>query len=231
MHRVDKRHVRAGDRRGAGAAVGLQHIAVDLHLVLAERLHIDDATQAAADQTADLMRAASDLATHRLAVRAVGGGARQHRVFRGNPAQTGILAPTRHARGEGGRAHHARVAAFDEHGAFRNVREMPGDAHRTQLVHLASVRTHHRLIAQHILDRYHFPYRTSLSDRFRCFSIDHSSYQQSRLSPATHAVPPAPPARMMEREPAPGTAGHTPADGLVKSQERLWKCWITHLHS
>ncbi|BAF39010.1 hypothetical protein BAD_0229 [Bifidobacterium adolescentis ATCC 15703] len=155
MHRVDERHVRAGDRSGAGAAVGLQHVAVDLHLVFAERLHIDDATQAAADQTADLVRTAADLAAHGLAVGAVGGGARQHRVFRGDPAQAGVLAPARHAGGERGGAHHARVAAFDEHGAFRNVREMAGDAHRAQFVDLASVRTHHGLVAQHILNRYH----------------------------------------------------------------------------
>ena len=38
--RVVQRDPGAGDRRGAGAAVGLQHVAVDQHLALAERHHV-----------------------------------------------------------------------------------------------------------------------------------------------------------------------------------------------
>lgn len=44
------------------------------------------------------------------------------------------LAPARHGVGERGGAHHARVAAFNEHGSFRNVGECAGDAHGSQLV-------------------------------------------------------------------------------------------------
>ena len=153
-HGVHERHICAGDRRCSGAAVGLQHVAVDLHLVFAERLHVDHATQAATDQSADLMRASADLAAHGFTIGAVCSGSRQHRIFRGDPAQAGVLAPTWHACGERGRAHHSRIAAFHKHGSFRNIREMTGDAHRTQLIHLASVRTNHRF-AQQVFNRYH----------------------------------------------------------------------------
>ena len=154
-HGVHERHIRAGDRCGSGAAVSLQHVAVDLHLVFAERLHVDHATQAASDQSADFVRASADLAAHGFAIGAVCGGSRQHRIFCGDPAQTGVLAPTRYACGERGRAHYARIAAFHEHGPFRNIREAAGDAHRTQLIHLTSVRTNYRLPVQHVFNRYH----------------------------------------------------------------------------
>ena len=53
-----ERDVAAGDRRAARAAVGLQHVAVDVDRALAERLEVDDAAQRAADQPLDLDRAA-----------------------------------------------------------------------------------------------------------------------------------------------------------------------------
>ena len=47
----------AGDRGAAGAAVGLEHVAVEVDGALAERLEVDDAAQRAADQPLDLDRA------------------------------------------------------------------------------------------------------------------------------------------------------------------------------
>ena len=44
----------AGDRGRAGAAVGLDDVAVEGDLALAQRLHVDDGAQAAADQALDL---------------------------------------------------------------------------------------------------------------------------------------------------------------------------------
>ena len=49
---VGEGDVRAGDRGGAGAAVGLEHVAVEDDGVLAERLVVDDRAQRAADQAA-----------------------------------------------------------------------------------------------------------------------------------------------------------------------------------
>ena len=48
----------AGDRGAAGAAVGLEHVAVDVDRVLAERLEVDHAAQRAPDQPLDLDGAA-----------------------------------------------------------------------------------------------------------------------------------------------------------------------------
>ena len=55
--RQRERDVAAGDRRAARAAVGLEHVAVDVDRALAERLEVDDAAQRAADQPLDLDRA------------------------------------------------------------------------------------------------------------------------------------------------------------------------------
>ena len=68
--RVGQRHVGAGDRGGPGAAVGLQHVAVEHDGVLAQRLGVDAGAQRAADQPGDLVRAAADPALDRLAVAA-----------------------------------------------------------------------------------------------------------------------------------------------------------------
>ncbi len=85
--RVGQRDVGAGDGRGPGAAVGLEHVAVEHDRVLAERLQVDAGPQRPADQPGDLVGAAADAALDRLAVAAGVGGPRQHRVLGGDPAQ------------------------------------------------------------------------------------------------------------------------------------------------
>ena len=57
-----KRDPGAGDRRRAGAAVGLEHVAIDDDLPLAERGKIGDGAERAADQALDLLGAARLLA-------------------------------------------------------------------------------------------------------------------------------------------------------------------------
>src|SRR4029078_6424861 len=54
--------VRPGDRGGAGAAVGLQDVAVEHDRVFPEGLEVDAAPQAAPDQAGDLLRTPADLA-------------------------------------------------------------------------------------------------------------------------------------------------------------------------
>ena len=56
--RVVQRDVAAADRRGARAAVGLEHVAVDGDLHLAHRREVGDRAQRPADQALDLLRAA-----------------------------------------------------------------------------------------------------------------------------------------------------------------------------
>ena len=62
LQRQPQRDVAAGDRRAAGAAVGLEHVAVDVDAALAQRLEVDDDPQRAADQPLDLDPAAVLLA-------------------------------------------------------------------------------------------------------------------------------------------------------------------------
>ena len=71
---------------------------------------------------------------HRLAVAAGVGGARQHRVLGGHPAQARALAPARHALGDARRAEHAGAAELDEHRALGVVEPVAGDGHRAELV-------------------------------------------------------------------------------------------------
>ena len=53
-----KRDIAAGDRGGARAAIGLQHVAIDADLALAQRGEIGTARRTAADQALDLLGAA-----------------------------------------------------------------------------------------------------------------------------------------------------------------------------
>src|SRR6202140_1572968 len=64
---VVERDPGAGDRRGAGAAVGLDDVAIDGDLALAERLEIDHRAQTAPNQPLDFDGAATLLAGRRLA--------------------------------------------------------------------------------------------------------------------------------------------------------------------
>ena len=68
---VDQSHVRTGYGSRASTTIGLKHIAVKLNLILAERLHIDDATQAAANQSADFVGTATDFCHVRIHGRCV----------------------------------------------------------------------------------------------------------------------------------------------------------------
>ena len=74
--RVVQREVAAADRRGAGAAVGLEHVAVDDHLPLAQQPHVAHGAQRAADEALDLLGAARRLAVLHLAADPLGRAAR-----------------------------------------------------------------------------------------------------------------------------------------------------------
>ena len=131
---VGQRDVRPGDRGGAGAAVGLEDVAVEDDRVLAERLVVDDRAQRAADQPGDLVGAAADPALDRLAVGAGVGRGGEHGVLGGDPAQAGALAPARHALGGGGGAEHPGAAELDQHRPGGVVEPVAGDRDRAELV-------------------------------------------------------------------------------------------------
>ena len=122
----------AGNRCGAGAAVGLDDIAIDGDLLFAERLQVDDRAQRTGDQPLDFQRAAALLAGRSFAAHAVAGRARQHAVFRRHPALAGIAHPARHFFLEAGRAQHMRVAELDQAralGMFGNAALKGNGAH------------------------------------------------------------------------------------------------------
>ena len=132
----------AGDRGGAGAAVGLDHVAIDGDLPLAERGQIEHRAQAAADQPLDLDGAAALLAGRRLAARALRGGARQHAVFGGDPAARLALEPGRQPVLERRRHQHVGVAELHEAGAFGVFHHAALERYGAQLVGLSAARPH-----------------------------------------------------------------------------------------
>jgi hypothetical protein len=102
----------------AGAAVGLDHVAIDSDLTLTKRLPVNPGAQAPSDQPLDLDRASALLARGGLAPHAGVGGARQHTVFGGDPALAGIAQERGHPFLQRRGAEHVRVADLDHAGAF-----------------------------------------------------------------------------------------------------------------
>src|SRR5262249_5214749 len=135
--REPDRDPRAGDRRDARAAVGVQDIAVDRDRALAERAEIDRGAQRAADQPLDLLAAAARIA---LATRV--GRARQHRVLGGEPALPLAGEERRHAVLDRRRAQDVRVAELDERRAFGVLLEAGLDRERAELIGASSVGAH-----------------------------------------------------------------------------------------
>ena len=115
---VVQRHPGAGDGGGAGAAVGLDHVAVDGDLALAERRQVDHRAQAASDQPLDFDGAATLLAGRGLAAGALERRARQHAVFGGDPAAPLALEPGRQPVLQRCRDQHMGVAELHEAGAL-----------------------------------------------------------------------------------------------------------------
>src|SRR6202043_363742 len=115
---VGERDPGAGDRGGAGAAIGLQHVAVDRDLALAEGFEVDASAQRAADQALDFDGAAALLAGGRLAPGALQRCPRQHAVFGGDPAAALALEPWWQTFFQRGRDQHMGIAELDHAGTF-----------------------------------------------------------------------------------------------------------------
>ena len=132
----------AGDRGGAGAAVGLDDVAIDGDLPLAERRQIDDRAQAASDQALNFDRAAALLAGGGLAARTLEGRARQHAVFRGDPAARLALEPGRQPIFQRRGHQYMGIAEFHEAGAFGVFHHASLQRHGAQLVGLSAAWPH-----------------------------------------------------------------------------------------
>lgn len=138
VDRINQGDIGARDRGRAGAAIGLNDIAVQRDLALAQRFEIDHGAQAAADQPLDFLGSAGLLATGRLAAHSVVRRARQHAVFGRDPAAILVAQPGRHTFINRGRAEHAGIAKANQHRAFGVFGEMAGEGDLTQLVGCAA---------------------------------------------------------------------------------------------
>ncbi|MNZ75518.1 hypothetical protein D3C78_939960 [compost metagenome] len=124
----------AGDGSGAGAAIGLDDVAVDADLAFAECLQINNGAQRAADEALDFLRAAALLAGGGFALHALMGGARQHAVFGGDPALAAVAQPWRRLFFQAGGDEHMRVAEFYQTGTFGMFREIALEGNLAHLV-------------------------------------------------------------------------------------------------
>ena len=136
---VGEGDVRAGDGRGAGAAVGLQDVAVDGNGVFPEFPQVNGRPKGPANQSRDFVGPAFDFAFHGFARHAFVGGGGQHGVFGGEPALPGAVFEARNAFFHAGGAHDAGVAEFHKHAACGVVGESSGDADGSHLVLGAAV--------------------------------------------------------------------------------------------
>ena len=87
------------------------------------------------------MSATTNLALDSFTVHAGVGGARNHRVFGGDPALTFSGHPTRNTTGEGRRAEHLGLTKGDQRGTFSLFAPAALDSDFTKLVNGAAVGT------------------------------------------------------------------------------------------
>ena len=113
MHGYAQSDECTADTGGAGTAVGLDNVAINQNLALAQQGHVDYRAQRAADQALDFLGTAGLFAGRRFAAHAAGGGGGQHPVFGGYPT----LAFAAQERGNiifnGSGADDFGIAAFD----------------------------------------------------------------------------------------------------------------------
>ena len=143
VDREGERDPRAGDRRHARAAIGLQHVTVDRDRALADAGEVHGGAQRADDQALDLLAAPAGIAL------APGvGGAGQHGVFGRQPALALALAlalaghPPRDGVLDAGRAQHPGVPELDQGRALRVLLKVRDVLEGAELVGPAAVEAH-----------------------------------------------------------------------------------------
>src|SRR5690606_6916655 len=114
-----ERKIGSRDRRRAGAAIGLDHVAIDADLALTNEVECGHGAQRAADQALDFLGPAGLLAACGLAVGAAVGGPGQHAVFGGDPDFALVTKPGGDAIIEACGTDHLGDPKPDEAGALR----------------------------------------------------------------------------------------------------------------
>ena len=142
--RASKGDAAAGDGGGAGAAVGLDDVAVDDDAVFAQGAEVDGGAQGAADEALDFDGAAALFAAAGFAAHAVAGGAGEHAVFGGDPALALAFEEGWDLVFHAGGADDLGVAEFDEHGAFGVLGVMSCHPDIAKLVGVSGAWTHGR---------------------------------------------------------------------------------------
>ena len=133
LHREHHRDEAAGDRRGARAAVRLDHVAVDPDRPLAQLRQSGHRSQRSSDQALDFLRASADLAGGGLALRARRGRAWQHPVLGRHPTFARVPKKGRHTLLDARRTHDPRSPNLDEDRALGMQQETWRHLRRSQI--------------------------------------------------------------------------------------------------
>src|SRR5450631_1202483 len=189
-----KSNVRPGDRGRACPAVRLQHITIQRHGTLAERLQINDCAQRATDEALDLLSSAALFAARRLARTPRMRGTRQHAVFGRYPPLAFAAQKMRYAIFDTRGAQHLGIATLDEYRAFSMLAEAARQLHGTQLIGIAPTRPCAHKIARSL----DFNRRASAARQRRCCRCP-----RQRAPPR---VPPTPIANRATSLPGPQSA-------------------------
>ena len=121
----------AGDRSGAGAGVGLDHIAVDEKRALAQCLHIENGPETATDEALDLLRSAGEF--HQFSGLSLRRRTGKQSIFSREPAAMAAPAPAGHVLLQGNAAENSRSARAHDQGTQGEGHRIPVHGERAQL--------------------------------------------------------------------------------------------------
>ena len=140
VHRILRCDKGAGDAGRARAAIGLQHITVQVDGAFAQFFQIKHRTHRATNQALNFLGASALLAASGLAVTPRVGGTGQHAVLGRDPTLATALLMRGHLLFDRGRAQHLGGAKLDQNRAFSVHCKASGDTYSAQMVWGAAVR-------------------------------------------------------------------------------------------
>ncbi len=141
---IDQSDHGTGDGRGTSAAVGLDHVAIDVQGDVAQLGHVQRSAQGTADQALDFQGTTALLAAARFALVALAGGAREHAVLSGQPTLTLPLEEARHAVFDADGADDLGITELDQYRSLGVFGVVAGNADRAELIGSATTWTFHK---------------------------------------------------------------------------------------